>query len=75
MDKHLTTKKNAVFWGVTPCDSCKNRQFGGTFQKTTFFTVTTVETSNLTCQEDCQRVRPLNGVTEYYQLLRFCDEK
>jgi hypothetical protein len=21
--------KNAVFWDVTPCGSCKNRQFGG----------------------------------------------
>jgi uncharacterized protein with PIN domain len=23
------TKKNAVFWDVTPCGSCKNRCFGG----------------------------------------------
>jgi hypothetical protein len=23
--------KNAVFWDVTPCDSCKNRRFGGTY--------------------------------------------
>jgi retron-type reverse transcriptase len=22
--------QNAVFWDVTPCDSCKNRRFGGT---------------------------------------------
>jgi hypothetical protein len=22
--------KNGVFWDVTPCDSCKNRRFGGT---------------------------------------------
>jgi hypothetical protein len=22
--------KNAVFWDVTPCCSCKNRRFGGT---------------------------------------------
>jgi hypothetical protein len=22
--------KNAVFWDVTPCSSCKNRRFGGT---------------------------------------------
>jgi hypothetical protein len=22
--------KNGVFWGVTPCGSCKNRRFGGT---------------------------------------------
>jgi hypothetical protein len=22
--------KNAVFWDFTPCDSCKNRRFGGT---------------------------------------------
>jgi hypothetical protein len=21
--------KNAIFWDVTPCDSCKNRRFGG----------------------------------------------
>jgi hypothetical protein len=21
--------KNGVFWDVTPCDSCKNRRFGG----------------------------------------------
>jgi hypothetical protein len=25
------TMKNGVFWDVTPCDSCKNRRFGGTF--------------------------------------------
>jgi hypothetical protein len=24
------TMKNAVFWDVTPCGSCKNRHFGGT---------------------------------------------
>jgi hypothetical protein len=24
------TMKNAVFWDVTPCGSCKNRRFGGT---------------------------------------------
>jgi hypothetical protein len=24
------TEKNDVFWDVMPCDSCKNRRFGGT---------------------------------------------
>jgi hypothetical protein len=24
------TMKNAVFWDVTPCGSCKNRHFRGT---------------------------------------------
>jgi hypothetical protein len=24
------TTKNAVFWDVMPCGSCKNRRFGGT---------------------------------------------
>jgi hypothetical protein len=24
------TMKNALFWDVTPCGSCKNRRFGGT---------------------------------------------
>jgi hypothetical protein len=24
--------KNGVFWVVTPCDSCKNRRFGGTWR-------------------------------------------
>jgi hypothetical protein len=23
------TMKNVVFWDVTPCDSCKNRRYGG----------------------------------------------
>jgi hypothetical protein len=23
--------KNAFFWDVTPCDSCKNPRFGGTY--------------------------------------------
>jgi hypothetical protein len=23
------TMKNAMFWDVTPCGSCKNRRFGG----------------------------------------------
>jgi hypothetical protein len=26
------TMKNAVFWDVTPCDSCKSRRFGGTYR-------------------------------------------
>jgi hypothetical protein len=26
------TTKNAVFWDVTPCDSCKNRHFGWTYR-------------------------------------------
>jgi hypothetical protein len=26
----LVSMKNGVFWDVTPCDSCKNRRFGGT---------------------------------------------
>jgi hypothetical protein len=25
------TMKNDVFWDVTPCGSCKNRHFGGTY--------------------------------------------
>jgi hypothetical protein len=25
------TMKNAVFWDITPCDSCKNRGFRGTY--------------------------------------------
>jgi hypothetical protein len=25
-------EKNGVFWVVTPCDSCKNRRFGGTWR-------------------------------------------
>jgi hypothetical protein len=25
-------KKNGVFWDVTPCGSCKNRRFGGTYR-------------------------------------------
>jgi hypothetical protein len=26
------TTKNGVFWDVTPCGSCKNRRFGGTWR-------------------------------------------
>jgi hypothetical protein len=26
------TMKNGVFWGDTPCDSCKNRRFRGTLR-------------------------------------------
>jgi hypothetical protein len=26
------TMKNAVFWDVTPCGSCKNGRFGGTLR-------------------------------------------
>jgi hypothetical protein len=26
------TMKNGVFWVVTPCASCKNRRFGGTWR-------------------------------------------
>jgi hypothetical protein len=50
--------KNTVFWDVTPCGSCKNRiseerrflqePYGAKSQKTAFFIVTAVETSNLT---------------------------
>jgi hypothetical protein len=28
----LATLKNAVFWDVTSCDSCKNRRFGRTYR-------------------------------------------
>jgi hypothetical protein len=28
--EHMLVMKNGVFWDVTPCDSCKNRRFGGT---------------------------------------------
>jgi hypothetical protein len=27
----LTILNNGVFWVVTPCGSCKNRRFGGTW--------------------------------------------
>jgi hypothetical protein len=27
----VVTMKNGVFWDVTPCGSCKNRRFGGTY--------------------------------------------
>jgi hypothetical protein len=27
------TMKNGVFWDVTPCGSCKNRRFGGTWRR------------------------------------------
>jgi hypothetical protein len=63
--------KNAVFWDLTPYDTCKNRRFGGRIvlwwrryvlpkcrflhdphgvisQKTAFFIVTAMKTSNLT---------------------------
>jgi hypothetical protein len=36
----LWTVKNGVFWVVTPCGSCKNRRFGGTWRL--------LQTSNLT---------------------------
>jgi hypothetical protein len=26
------TMKNGVFWDVTPCGTCKNRRFGGTWR-------------------------------------------
>jgi hypothetical protein len=29
--RKLWGSKNAVFWDVTPCGSCKNRRFGGTY--------------------------------------------
>jgi hypothetical protein len=41
-------KQNCVFWDVTPCGSFKNRIHGVTSQKTSFFIVTAVKTSNLT---------------------------
>jgi hypothetical protein len=28
----IQTPRNAVFWDVTPCGSCKNRRFGGTYR-------------------------------------------
>jgi hypothetical protein len=50
--KTVEDLKNVVFWDVSPCGSCRNRHFRGTFhfspsQKTTFFIVTAVNTSNL----------------------------
>jgi hypothetical protein len=41
--------KNGVFWDVMPCGSGKNQEpHGITSQKTPFFIVTAVKTSNLT---------------------------
>jgi hypothetical protein len=73
----LLPLKNAIFWDVAPCRSCVNRRFGGTnrlrrltqalhgptSQKTAFFIVTGVKTSNLTW---CYSVFPLprNVLTE-----------
>jgi hypothetical protein len=34
--------KNAVFWDVTPCDFYKNRRFGGTFIRSVFQLLVTV---------------------------------
>jgi hypothetical protein len=28
----VVTMKNGIFWDVTPCGSCKNWHFGGTYQ-------------------------------------------
>jgi hypothetical protein len=64
--------KNGVFWVVTPCGSGKKRQVapkrrflkephGVTTQKTPFFIVTAVKTSNLTTE----------FVYLYLQYLRF----
>jgi hypothetical protein len=38
--------KNAVFWVVTPCDSCKNRSFGGTIGSSVFQLLVTVNVSS-----------------------------
>jgi hypothetical protein len=34
--------KNAVFWGVTPCGSCKNRRFGRTDHRSVLRSLITV---------------------------------
>jgi hypothetical protein len=31
-DERNAYLKNGVFWVVTPCGSCKNRRFGGTWR-------------------------------------------
>jgi hypothetical protein len=31
-NKLCLSMKNGVFWVVTPCGSCKNRRFGGTWR-------------------------------------------
>jgi hypothetical protein len=30
----MTAIRNAVFWDVTPCGTCKKRRFGGTYKTT-----------------------------------------
>jgi hypothetical protein len=44
-------EKNGVFWDVTPCGSCKNTHHIP-YQKTSFFIVTAMKTSNLILSED-----------------------
>jgi hypothetical protein len=47
--KQLQIMKNAVFWDVAPCRTRYTRDLHGvTSQKTAFFIVTAVKTSNLT---------------------------
>jgi hypothetical protein len=50
--KSISVLKNGVFWVVTPCGSCRFLQepHGITTQKTPFFIVTAVKTSNLKYQ-------------------------
>jgi hypothetical protein len=39
------TMKNGVFLDVTPCDSCKNRRFGGTYRLRLLVTASVVPSS------------------------------
>jgi hypothetical protein len=71
--------KNSVFWDVAPCRCCGNRVppkrrftkdlHGTTSQKTAFFIVTAVKTSNLTNRF------PPEITTAVPQFLRLCINK
>jgi hypothetical protein len=47
------TMKNGVFWVVTPCGSCKNRRFGGTWRLLHQVSISSQSTSVASCSLCC----------------------
>jgi hypothetical protein len=47
------TRKNAIFWDVTPCGSCKNRCFGGTWRRHIRMTISELGTTLAVTSKRC----------------------
>jgi hypothetical protein len=70
ISRDMTTSfKNTVFWGVTPCDSCKNRRSGGTISSVIRVTRICEQGTTLAVTSNRSTARARNQILPDYQFV------